>query len=70
LQSKGNILLSTDADTNYAGRDVILQTVLYAKTWFGCADRSFFSRKTKQLLVKDYDTCMGLCKCFVWRWLT
>lgn len=29
LQSKGNILLFTDADTNYVGRDVILQTVLY-----------------------------------------
>jgi chlorobactene glucosyltransferase len=29
LQSKGNILLFTDADTNYVRRDVILQTVLY-----------------------------------------
>ncbi|HLL60347.1 MAG TPA: glycosyltransferase [Candidatus Nitrosocosmicus sp.] len=29
LQSKGNVLLFTDADTNYVGRDVILQTVLY-----------------------------------------
>ncbi|MEJ7642687.1 MAG: glycosyltransferase family 2 protein, partial [Candidatus Nitrosocosmicus sp.] len=29
LQSKGNVLLFTDADTNYVRRDVILQTVLY-----------------------------------------
>ncbi len=29
LQSKGTILLFTDADTNYVCRDVILQTVLY-----------------------------------------
>jgi hypothetical protein len=29
LQSKGSILLFTDADIHYARRDVILQTVLY-----------------------------------------
>ena len=29
LHSKGNILLFTDADTNYVRKDVILQTVLY-----------------------------------------
>ncbi|HEY0579621.1 MAG TPA: glycosyltransferase, partial [Candidatus Nitrosocosmicus sp.] len=29
MQSKGSILLFTDADTHYARRDVILQTVLY-----------------------------------------
>ena len=29
MQSKGNVLLFTDADTNYVRRDVILQTVLY-----------------------------------------
>ncbi len=29
LQSKGSILLFTDADTNYARKDVLLQTILY-----------------------------------------
>ena len=29
MQSKGSVLLFTDADTHYARRDVILQTVLY-----------------------------------------
>ena len=62
IQSKGNILLFTDADTNYVSRDVILQTVLYMlKRKPGCANWYFFIRKTEQLLVKDYGAIVGFC---------
>ena len=69
LQSKGTILLFTDADTNYICRDVILQTVLFMqKEGLRWTNWCIFSRRTEQFLGKNYDTLIGFCYYFVWHW--